>query len=458
LPGSPPSLTRQLAAFAVSVAEPGLPGDVIHNAKRSLLDWVAAVLAGVRDPAAAKLHAVIAQVAPEPAAAVVGTGLRTSVPFAALANGYASHLQDFDDVYNPVQTTVHLGSCVWPAILALSELRPLAGPDAVASLVAGFETGARVGRAAGVGHYESSWQVTGTVGRLAAAAAAARALGLSAEQGTNALGIAAAQAAGIREIYGSDTKALQPGKAAMDGVLAGLLAQGGFTSRDTALEGERGLLGAISPSPDFGLLTEGLNEVWHLRENGHKLYPSASLSHPVVDAAVFVHGDPSFRLADVEEIEARMLPFAAQVTSQRHPQPGAQAKFSSPHCVSVALTTGGLGLDSFGAATVDDPGIRALREKVQVCPDESVGKRGAVLSARLRDGSVVRRAVEQNRGTPGNRLTDRDLEAKLIGVVAPRLGPEVAQQVIRACWGLTGLASVTEVPAAVSGTVREAAS
>lgn len=141
---------------------------------------------------------------------------------------------------------------------AVSEICRVGGTAAIASYVAGFETGARVACAAGLRHYESSWQVTGTAGRLAAAAAGARALDLTPDQATHALGIAAAQAAGIREIYGSDTKALQPGKAAMDGVLASMLAREGFTSRDTALEGERGLLGAVSPDPDVSFLTAGM--------------------------------------------------------------------------------------------------------------------------------------------------------------------------------------------------------
>jgi 2-methylcitrate dehydratase PrpD len=439
-----PTLTRQLAAFGAALAGPELPGDVVHNAQRSLIDWIAACLAGAGDPAAAKLRHVVAMVAPDQAASIIGTGQRTSAPFAALANGYASHLQDFDDVYNPVETTVHLGSCVWPVVFALAQTRPLGGAGAVASLVAGFETGARVACAAGVGHYESSWQVTGTAGRLAAAAAAARALSLDAGQATHALGIAAAQAAGIREIYGSDTKALQPGKAAMDGLLAGLLAQQGFTSRDTALEGERGLLHAVSPSPDPALLTDGLGERWHIRENGHKLYPGASLSHPAVDAAVAVHHDPAFRLLEVEQVEARMLPFAAKVTLRQHPQPGSDAKFSSPHCIAVALTKGTLGLDAFDVATVRDPGLTGLREKIMVTPDASVSKRGAVLTVRLRDGSVVTHTVTENRGTPGNRLSDRDLEQKLRTVAAPLIGAATVDQIIRCCWNLGQLPDISD--------------
>jgi 2-methylcitrate dehydratase PrpD len=451
--GQPPlPATRQLAQFAAGIdaGDGGLPGDVVHEVRRSLIDWFAAVLSGARDPAAVKLQRVIGAVAPDDVASIVGTGQRSSAPFAALANGYASHLQDFDDVYNPPQSTVHLGSCTWPAIMAISQIRPLAGRDAVASFVAGFEAGARTACAAGVEHYESSWQVTGTAGRLAAAAAASRALRLTGEQATSALGIAAAQASGIREIYGTDTKALQPGKAAMDGVLAALLAEQGFTSGDTALEGERGLLRAVSPRPDPAFLTDGLGTDWHIRQNGHKLYPGASLSHPVVDAAIAVHLTPSFLVTGVDRVEARMHPFAAQVTAARHPAPGSEAKFSSPHSISVALITGRLGLDAFGAAMVGDPAVAALRDKVELVPDPAVGKRGAVVTAGLAGGGAVRRVVEQNRGTPENPLSDADLEDKLDSVARALIGDRACRQVIASCWELERLADTSEMLAVVA--------
>jgi 2-methylcitrate dehydratase PrpD len=285
--------------------------------------------------------------------------------------------------------------------------------------------------------------VSGTAGRLAAAGAAARALDLPGDQAANALGMAAAQAAGIREVYGSDTKALQPGKAALDGVLVGLLAQRGLTSRDTALEGERGLLGAVSRAPDPAQLVDGLGARWHLLGNGHKLYPSASLTHPAVDAAVAARArlDP----ARIESVEVRMLPFAASVTRTVHPRPGSDAKFSSAHCVAVALLTGRLGLADFDPEVVSAPGVAELRERIRVVGDPGVGKLGAVLRITLREAGVVEEVVRFNRGTPGNPLSDRELEAKLRQVAAPRLPPEAIVRILNCCWDLDFVADTTEL-------------
>lgn len=431
-----PSKTRLLADFASSVTTAGVPPPVVHGAKRALVDWFAAVLAGSAETASVKLRDVIASVCSEPVATVVGSTQRTSGPYAALANGYASHALDFDDVFNPPETTVHLGSCLWPTVMAIAEMRPVTGAKALASYVAGFEVGARVARAAGITHFESAWQVTGTAGHLASAAAAARALGLGGAAAAAALGMAAAQASGIREIYGSDAKALQPGRAAMDGVLTALMAERGMTARDTALEGERGLLSVISRDPQPDILDASLGEEWSVLSNGHKLYPNASLLHPTIDAAIALTKDPNFVRDNVASVEVRMLPFAASVTGVTHPGPGSEARFSAAHCVAFALQTGYLGLDSFSPAAVNAPEVARLRDVVTVIGDDTVGKRGARLTIATHDGAILEHVVRANRGTPENPLSDEDLDAKLRSIAVPRIGVQGANELLARCWDL----------------------
>jgi 2-methylcitrate dehydratase PrpD len=439
------SRTRQLADFGASVTPDGLPARVKHTAARALVDWFAAALVGAREPATDKVNEVIAAVGPDTGATVVGRGVRSSPPFAALANAYASHLLDFDDLYNPPYTTIHLGSCLWPAVLALGEPRGVSGAAAMAAYVAGFECGARVAGAAGVKHYESGWHVTGTAGHLASAAAAANVLGLSGEATANALGAAATQAAGIREIYGSDSKPLHPGKAAMDGVLAALLAEQGFTSIDTALEGPMGMLNAVSPSPVPERLTEDLGSRWLTLDNGHKLYPSASLTHPAIDAVRALVAAHPLDPAQVRAVTVRLAPFAASVTAVRQPHNGSAAKFSTAHCVAVALRTGFAGPADFTDAVAADPAVAELRERVRVEADPGMNKRGCEIRVELRDGTVLTEEVDQNRGTPAHPLTDDELEAKLLDAAGPYLTGAGARSLVQLCWTVDRLDAVAEL-------------
>jgi 2-methylcitrate dehydratase PrpD len=236
----------------------------------------------------------------------------------------------------------------------------------------------------------------------------------------------------------------------MDGVLAGLLAEAGLSSRDTALEGPRGLLSAISTLPDPTLLTEGLNETWHVLYNGHKLYPCASLLHPAIDAVLELRRDSPIPVTDVASIEVRMLPFAASVTTETHPQPGAAAKFSAAHCVAVAMLYGRIGINNFDADSVSDPNVVALRDRVRVVADPDVGKRGAAVTIVLHDGRTLRTVVENNRGTPENRLSDHELEAKLMDVGQPRFSRDALNRVLNACWDLDFVDDISEVIAPLS--------
>lgn len=434
--------TRELARFCSGLVIREIPENVRHGVPRALIDWLAAVLTGVTDPAASKVRQVITTVAPTGAARIAGSKQLTTAPFAALANGYMSHLNDFDDVFNPEQTTVHLGSCLWPTIFAMADLRPISGQTAIAGFVAGFEAGARVACAAGREHYESAWQVTGTAGRVAAAAAAARVLSLSADATTNALGIGASQAGGLREIYGTDNKALQPAKAAMDGVLAALLAERGFSSSDKALEGQRGLLRAVSPSPDPEQLVEGLGTAWRLLENGHKLYPSASLTHPAIDAAVALPREAVIGTGDLQRVAAAMHPFAADVTARRHPDSPTEARFSAPHCIAVAILRGSVTLADFAPECIGDPAVRALRDKIELVPDGTCSKRSARVRITLMNGTSIEEKVAENRGTPANPLTDKELEEKLCIIAEMPSTSSTARDMLNMCWQLESCADI----------------
>jgi 2-methylcitrate dehydratase PrpD len=331
---------------------------------------------------------------------------------------------------------------VWPTVLALGQWRKIDGKAAIAAYVAGFETGARVARAAGPGHYQSAWHVTGTAGHLAAVAAAANVLGLSPAAATHALGTAATQASGLREIYGSDTKAIHPGKAAMDGVLSALLAQVGFTSTDTAIEGPRGLLQAVAPTGTPELLIEGLQSHWHLLENGHKLYPTASLTHAAIEAMI---GADRPAPDDVATIEVRMHPFAAAVTALVQPKTGAEARFSTAHCVAVALLHGSLYPADFNDEVVGDPAVATMRERVVIVSDENIDKRGCRITIRTRNGDAIVSNVERNRGTPAAPLQDAELADKLAYSARIALGEQAVPALIERCWTVEAVADVNDL-------------
>jgi 2-methylcitrate dehydratase PrpD len=446
-----PPVTRLLAELAAGVDVARLPPEVVHAAKRCLLDWLGVALAGSADPSAASVRETAAVVAPEPAAWVVGSPVRVGVLLAAVANGVAAHVYDYDDTFNPGHTTVHGSAPVWPAVLAAAELTPTDGRTALAAFVGGFEVACRVGLAAGREHYDAGWHVTGTVGHLGAAAAAGRVLGLPADAMVAALGTGATQAAGLKNVYGSMGKSLHPGKAASDGVLAAVLTRSGFTSSADVVEGRRGFLDVLTPNPAPQRAVDGLGERWLLLEDGFKAYACGSLTHPCIDGVLQLRAEHGLTADDVARVDLDVHEYVISTTGRTAPTTGLEGKFSVYHCVAVALVDGAARLRQFTDERVLAPDVLAARARVTVHEDAAQSKDSAVVRLTLHDGRLLSAAVAHNRGTPANPLSDADLEEKFLDLAAPVVGQRGAADLARTCWAVEELTDVTTLLAAATG-------
>jgi 2-methylcitrate dehydratase PrpD len=428
--------TAELAGFISGLSVERIPDAVVHQAKRCLMDWLGVTLAGAADPSAEVFLALAGAVGATPEATVLGHGRRTGLLHAVMTNGYMSHVLDFDDTYNPARTTVHGSAPVWPVVAGLSERDTVDGPRAIAAFVAGFETEVRVALAAGPAHYEAGWHVTGTVGHFGAAAAAAQLLGLSPESTASALGAAGTQAAGLKGVYGSMGKALHPGKAAMDGLLASLLAANGFDGSSSILETKHGFLSVLSPDPDPRLATGGLGESWTLLDDGFKPYACGSLTHPTIEAVLDLRAEHDLGSEDITSIEATVNDYVSWVTAKKSPTTGLEGKFSIYHSAAVAAIDGAASVGQFTDERVNDPAILAMRSRVSILDDEALPKDAATVTMRLTDGRSLTRTISHNKGTPDRPMSDDEIEAKFIDLAADRLGDDDARRVAEMCWSL----------------------
>ena len=171
---------------------------------------------------------------------MVGTGRRTGAVWAALSNGTAAHALDFDDTNFALLG--HPSAPVLAASLAAGELALADGRAVLHAFLLGFEVETTLAEVVNPAHYERGWHATCTLGTLGAAAAAARLLGLDAEQTRTALAVAASQASALKENFGTMTKPFHAGHAARSGVLSALIAREGWTASAHAIEGPQGYL------------------------------------------------------------------------------------------------------------------------------------------------------------------------------------------------------------------------
>lgn len=437
--------TARLARFIAETEIGEIPHPVLHQGRRCLVDWLGVALMGSVEEGSKILARVSAQLAPGGDGTVVGQQVRLAYPFAALVNGFQSHVLDYDSTYNPGRTTVHGNAPVWPAVFATGEWQHASGRDALASFILGWESQVRIALGAGRPHYDIGWHVTGTVGHFGAAAAAARLMKLDADGVTRALGTAGTQAAGLKQVYGSMGKAFHPGKAAMDGLLSAALASEGFTSTDAILEGKVGFWKVLSTGSDPRYATDQLGTSWELLNDGFKAHACGSLMHPTIDAIIALRREHDLSADDVESIEPRVHSYISWVMAKETPTTGLDGKFSSYHCAAVAMVDGAAGINQFTDERVNAPEVVAMRERVKFMYDDSLAKDTGTVTLRLRDGRELTHTTGHNKGTPGNPMSDDELSAKFSDLASAVLGPARSHRILEQLWRFDDLGDVADL-------------
>jgi len=170
------NVTRIFAEFLADAQWQDVPDEVRHEAKRTILNFVGAALAGCRDEAMELAVRALKPFFGQPQATVIGRSERPDALSAAFLNAISANVLEFDDTHLP--TVIHPAAPVAPALFAISERRPVSGQELLHAVILGVETECRIGLAISPAHYRRGWHITSTCGVFGAAAAASRLLGL----------------------------------------------------------------------------------------------------------------------------------------------------------------------------------------------------------------------------------------------------------------------------------------
>lgn len=409
-----------LARIAAWGSTPDLPlsSDVDKEVRLAIIDTLAAILAGRSDPTVAKLVKALRRDCAAGPAALLTSGGATDGPRAALLHGFAAHVLDFDD-YEGLAST-HPSAVLVPVLLALSDLRPVTLGAIVSAYVVGYETIVRLGLAmGGYRHYARGWHTSATLGPFGAAAAAARLLGLSAPAFASALAMASSASAGLKAQFGSDAKPLHAGLAARNGLEAALLAGAGLSGRSDVMEGPYGFL-ALYGDPRFGRSLDGAQLAIEEAPILRKPWPSCAYTHRSIEAALTLAAQPGFAcesvvsgVIEVPEPYYRAARFGV-------PQNAAEARFSLPYCVAVALLERSVLPEHFGEAALRRPEVMDLAGRLAVSAYET-GPNLQDMSPdapdrvvlRMAEGSSRAHSVGHVRGGPKNPMSPAEVIAKL---------------------------------------------
>jgi 2-methylcitrate dehydratase PrpD len=441
-------ISGRLARYMVEARERRLPPEVARETRHRILDTLAAMVSGSRmKPGEMAIRYARSQ-GGVAEATVLATDIRTSAVNAALVNGMFAHADETDD-FEPV-TKAHPGSAVVPAALAMAEREGRSGTELVAAVALGYDLCCRFLLALGPdlvrGSHRSAEGTSSTLGAVGAAAALAR---LDEKGMRHALSYAAQQVSGIwswvRDAEHVEKAFDFSGMGARNGVTAAIMAQMGFTGVWDVFDGEHNALAALSTAPKPQELVAGLGSRYFVTETAIKPY---SVGYPIqapLDAFLTLHREHGLTAGDVEKIVVRLPEDGARIVNDR-----LMPDINCQHLIALALVSGTVSFeDSHSYERMKDPAVLAAKARVELIADRALMDPAAPRSGRvdvtLKDGRTVSHFTRHAPGTKENPMDTEAVNAKARDLMAPVLGADQAEGLIRRVNAAGEIADVREL-------------
>lgn len=442
---------ERAAGWAAGLTSGQIPASVRKVACDCFIDTLGVALAGAARPAVNKVRAVADVQYREGPATVLGGTRRMSAPAAALVNGAAAHVLDFDD--NCYAGFVHGSAVVVPAALAVAEAENASGAELMTAFVAGCEVEFAVGAAATPHIYEKGWWTTGVLGPIGAAAAVARLMKLDATSTGFAIGIAVAEAGGAKSSFGTDAKPVLCGRAAERGVIAALLAREGCSGPLNAFSDPRGFAHLLNDDIFLDECFADLGRVWRMLKPGIdiKRIPICLSAHAALDAVMDIMVAQRIVAGDIVRIECDVGPVVTANLVYDDPNTPQQAQFSLPFAIGCMLVHGDVGLAHLDPAILDDPALREAMRRVKTVTTnfwrgEGENARhypeGARVTVTTSNGRTFEHFNGFARGTTARPLSDNEIAEKFTACASGAIGKSEAQRLIEQLRALDTLSSV----------------
>ncbi|MEV5651393.1 MmgE/PrpD family protein [Nocardia sp. NPDC052254] len=452
-------ISEVLAQWVHDLTPGDLPAEVGHATARHLLDGVGNAIAARRLGQGLPGWVVADSLGGPPEARPL-TGTRAlSAPAAGMATAVLVHALDFDDTH--AGALVHATAVSLPAAFTVGQRTRASGAQILTAAALGLEVACRLGLASPHGFHSRGLHATAVVGPPTAALVAGHLSALTVRELVDAIGIAGSASGGLLEFLDTDadTKALHPGTATLNGILAARLAAAGASGPPSVLEGRRGLYAALSArDADPATITDELGTRWEATNIGIKPYPSCQLMHVTLDAVAAALADTRVDPARIAEIEVHVhtdsLPIVcgpnAGVAAPRSTYDG---KFDLPWSVAALVHDGTVDISTYTPSSIAREAVLDTARKVRVVETTTAGPAAsapgyAVIT--LDDGRRIPGRVDGSRGTSAFPLDDAQLRAKFLANCAGHdRGDELAERIF-ALSDEPDLSAVLDLAAAIA--------
>lgn len=448
-------IIESIGRFQSGLDYQDLPADVVHAAKRVLVDTMGCALGGYNTPTAAAARQIAQAVQPTEksrSASILVNGAATSPDLAAFANGVMLRVLDFNDSFHGRGNGGHPSDAI-AGVLAVAESDHADGKSLLSAIVSAYEVFCRYVGLTKLG--ADPWDhVTATV--LGVAGASSRLMGLTPEQLQNALTLAIVPNMTLRATRFEELsmwKACAAANASRNGVFAAILASHDMTGPPRPFEGRGGAF--AGPVPQFEPPALGENG-FAIQECQFKRFPVCSLTQTAATAALELY-DAGVPTDQIERVHVGTTQFAIHVTAgdreKWRPVTRETADHSLPLVVAATMRDGAAGAtDILEANAFTDPDLLALMDRIEVSPDPDCDAAAPATTAKLRvtltSGETRSATVKYHRGHYMNPMTDDELGDKFLAQTEAVIGAQAAKNLLDLMWDIDRSADVGEMIAA----------
>lgn len=437
------SIAHQLARYGLTLKYDLLPREVVHEAKRCLLDALGCAIGGWVAPARPMCETVVKQLGGIEEATVFGSGLRTNAHNAALVNSLMVRFLDYNDLGGGGHNSDAISS-----LLAVSEREKSGGRDFLSALVISYEIGARFRESVmGPSLAERGWTID-IRGGLNMPPALGKLMGLNEEQIANAIGICTSRGLPMEILdahkeENTNAKNLRFGFVAMHAILSCMLAKQGFTGPVRVIEGDSGVRQVLLKGDlDLDHLVDFSG--WRILRTAHKALCANATSHGQIYATLAVVKEHDLKPEDIEAVRIKVGPREARHTTyaaKKYPRNAETADHSSFYANAIAIKERAFGPDSIEPHKFTDPVVLDLIERITVEADPKIPDYGYQATTEIitKDGRRFQHHIDTPHGLLDDPLTDKEIEDKFREMASEYMDEGRIRKIFDTVWNVEKL-------------------
>jgi len=396
---------EQIAGFVTRASCEMLSDETREQIKIRVLDSMGCAIGAMDGALIPKLRNFVSELGWKGRCTLIGGG-SARPDAAAFYNAALVRYLDFNDSYLAKGETCHPSDNLG-AILAAGELAGASGCDLMTALAVAYQVQCRLSdeapvRARGFDHtVQGAYGATAGIGKI---------LGLDQQQLANAIAISATALNALRATRTgvlSNWKGLAYPHMSADCVRNVLLARQGITGPLEVVEGDKGLMDAISGLFTLNWAEEGLDRV---PRTALKKYNAEIHSQTTIEATLELRRQYNIRPQDIEQVDVTVFDVAYNIIGggeegDKHSvRTKEQADHSLPYLVAVALLDGQVMPEQYAPDRILRLDVQTLIGKVSIHPDPAYSAQfpremPSRVAITLRDGRVVDREVRTWEGS-----------------------------------------------------------